>query len=64
MEPMTLEQAENYPGELAALRALLGEVRAFARYGDLTELRRTLDQYDRDASDAFAASVGNKSEQK
>jgi hypothetical protein len=45
---------ENYPGELAMLRGLLGVVRAIAKHSDIDELRRTIAEFDTDESAAYA----------
>ncbi|AEM88867.1 hypothetical protein [Streptomyces violaceusniger] len=37
---------ETYPGELAALRGLLGQVRTIARHGTIEALRDTVDEHD------------------
>ncbi|MGW2550636.1 hypothetical protein [Streptomyces sp. NPDC001635] len=46
--------AENYPGELAMLRGLLGVVRVIAKHGDVDELRRVVQEYESDEQGAFA----------
>ena len=45
---------ENYPGELAMLRGLLGVVRAIANYGDIDELRRVIHEHELDEQAAQA----------
>ena len=50
-EPPTIE---NYPGELAMLRGVLGVVRTIAQHGDINELRRVIAEHYADERDAYA----------
>ncbi|MCP3817795.1 hypothetical protein NLX86_06495 [Streptomyces sp. A3M-1-3] len=47
------DQLENYPGELAMLRGVLGVVRTIAQHGDLTELRRIIAEHYADERAAY-----------
>lgn len=50
-QPATIE---NYPGELAMLRGVLGVVRTIARHGDIDELRRIVAEHYADERAAYA----------
>jgi hypothetical protein len=56
VEQLREAAAENFPGELAMLRGLLGVIRVTAKYGDMDEVRRLLGEYDTDESAARAES--------
>ncbi|MEV0915459.1 hypothetical protein AB0I93_14460 [Streptomyces sp. NPDC049967] len=45
---------ENYPGELAMLRGLLGVLRAVAKHGDMAEVQRLLAEHTADEQAAYA----------
>ncbi|MGW1546648.1 hypothetical protein [Streptomyces sp. NPDC002346] len=46
--------SENYPGELAMLRGVLGVVRTIAQHGDIDELRRVIAEHYADERAAYA----------
>lgn len=50
-QPTTIE---NYPGELAMLRGLLGVIRVVAEHGDMDEVRRLLAEHASDEQAAYA----------
>ncbi len=52
--------AENFPDELLMLRSLVATLRAVAEHGDLTDVRKLLDEHKRDEQDAYAE-AGEKS---
>jgi hypothetical protein len=45
---------ENYPGELAMLRGLLGVLRVTAKHGDFRQMQQLLAEHERDEQDAYA----------
>ncbi|MFF6781373.1 hypothetical protein [Streptomyces sp. NPDC012510] len=45
---------ENYSGELAMLRGLLGVLRATAKHGDFHQVQQLLAEHERDEQDAYA----------
>lgn len=45
---------QAYLGELAMLRGLVATLRAVAEHGDLPEVRKLLDEHQRDEQDAYA----------
>lgn len=49
---------ENYPGELAMLRGLLGVLRAVAQHGDMAEVQRLLSEHAADEQAAYAEEKG------
>jgi hypothetical protein len=46
--------AENFPDELLMLRGLVATLRSVAEHGDLTDVRKLLDEHRRDEQDAYA----------
>jgi hypothetical protein len=50
---------ENYPGELAMLRGLLGVLRVTAKHGDFQQVQQLLAEHERDEQDAYNA-LGEK----
>lgn len=50
---------QAYDGELAMLRGLVGTLRVVAEHGDLTEVRRLLDEHKSDEQDAYTAVPSN-----
>ncbi|MFE9921614.1 hypothetical protein ACFYQA_08525 [Streptomyces sp. NPDC005774] len=53
------DTVEAYPGELAMLHGLIATLRAVADHGDLTDVRKLLDEHQRD--DAQARAEGKSS---
>jgi len=47
-----LRKFESYPGELVALRGLLGQIRVTAKHGTLDDLRTALAEHDDDEQTA------------
>jgi hypothetical protein len=48
---------EDYPGELDMLRGLVATLRAVAAHGDLPDVRKLLDEHERDERAAIAATI-------
>lgn len=51
---------ENYPGELAMFRGLLGVVRTIAQHSDIDELRRVIAEHQADEQAAYAESEAGR----
>jgi hypothetical protein len=50
----TAASGEAYDGELSMLRGLIATLRVVAEHGDLPEVRKLLDEHQRDEQDAYA----------
>ncbi|MGW2720794.1 hypothetical protein [Streptomyces sp. NPDC001492] len=45
---------QQYPGQLAMLTGLVATLRAVATHGDIDDVRKLLDEHQRDEQDAYA----------
>lgn len=51
--PLVPDTTEAYPGQLAMLTGLVATLRAVATHGDLADVRKLLDEHQRDEQDAY-----------
>lgn len=52
---------EDYPGQLDMLRGLIATIRVVVDHGDLDDVRKLLDEHQRDEQDAVAEARGKSS---